>query len=63
MATQQTIAQLETALQHLESIDRQKLFRPSLGEESLQSELEPKLKEGERSIGNATKNPGPCLIG
>ncbi len=43
MATQQAIAQLKTALERLESIGTQKLFRPNLGDESLQSELEPKL--------------------
>ena len=45
MATQQALDQLEQELKNLESIDKQKLFRPNLGDESLQSELEPKLTE------------------
>ena len=43
MATQQEIAELEKALNRLESIDEQRLFRPNLGDESLQSELKPRL--------------------
>ena len=43
MATAQTIDQLATEIKNLESIDKQKLFRPNLGDESLQSEIEPIL--------------------
>ena len=43
MAKQQEIDQLEKVLKSLESIDEKRLFRPNLGDESLQSELEPKL--------------------
>ena len=45
MATEQTITQLATEIKKLESIDKQKLYRPNLGDESLQSELEPKVIE------------------
>ena len=45
MATEQTITQLATEIKNLESLDKQKLFRPNLGDESLQSELEPKVIE------------------
>ena len=45
MATPQEIAELGKALKRLESIDEQRLFRPNLGDESLQSELKPRLNK------------------
>ena len=45
MSQPHTIEQLRQAVKNLESIDRQKLFRPNLGEESLEGTLKPKFEE------------------
>ena len=43
MVKQETINEFELAFKNLDSIDKHKLFRSTLGNESLQSALEPKL--------------------
>ena len=45
MATQNTITEFQNAFRDLESLDKEKLFRPTLGDESLQSALEPRLTD------------------
>ena len=45
MATQETLVEFQAAFGNLESLDKERLFRPTLGDESLQSTLEPKLTE------------------
>ena len=45
MSQTHTIKQLQQTVKNLESIDRQQLFRPNLGEESLKGVLKPKFEE------------------